>query len=98
MTEVLVQAARVHSFLRQERRERALLQVEDQGQGLTDPLHLIEGQEAGGFGEAIDIDRRELVAHDQGRCRTEWIVPLTPLILPDVIARRWDRTVQPPRQ
>ena len=43
------------------------LQIENQGQGVTDSLHLLESQEAGGFGETVETDRRELIAHDQGR-------------------------------
>ncbi len=40
------------------------LQVEDRRESFTDLLHLLEGQEADGFGEAIKIDRSELIAPD----------------------------------
>ncbi len=49
------------------RRERHVcLQVENQRKGFVDPPHLIDGQEADRLGEAVEIDGRKLVAHDQG--------------------------------
>ncbi len=45
----------------------AWLQIEHQGQGIADSLHLVESEEADRFCETSEVDRRELIAHDEGR-------------------------------
>ena len=45
----------------------ARLQIEHQGQGIADSLHLVESEEADGFWETSQVNSRELIAHDQRR-------------------------------